>query len=150
MASQWYAYSEIRYTKDQILFLLENVSLLREGFWPPNPRESGYVGSSKKVFKSDGKFVKPIIIITELDVRLSLCGKNGQYGKMVEARYIVGWEDEEIAKLARCSTWYVDKYIKITLKYLIGNHRRHCTLDEWVRCGKKHWKECEICEKEER
>lgn len=78
MTERWYNYSEIRYTREQVLFLLQNGSLLRAGFWPVKPDDSGYTGSMHgKQFKSEGNFIKATTIIAELDTRITKCGDDG-------------------------------------------------------------------------
>ncbi|KKL52335.1 hypothetical protein LCGC14_2286450, partial [marine sediment metagenome] len=68
----WYSYGEIRYTLSQILFLLEHRDLLESGRWPSEHKETGYTGSSKgRTYKTEGYFVKAIVVIAELNIRLA-------------------------------------------------------------------------------
>ncbi len=88
---EWFSYGEIRYTLPQILFLLAHKSLLESGYWPPEGKDTGYIGSSKgRAYKAEGYFVKPVVIIAELNFRLEATGFDGE---LVVERYTDGYDE---------------------------------------------------------
>ena len=105
-----------------MLFLLEHKVLLESGRWPPEHIETGYTGSSKgKAYKSEGYFVKPVIIIAELNARLTVCGLDGE---LVVDRYANGDSEDLLAKRYKLDYWEVVKRIGTALAYCRGSRRK--------------------------
>ncbi len=118
----WFSYGEIRYTLDQVLFLLAHKELLESGHWPPQHNDSGYIGSSKgRAYKAEGYFVKPVIIIAELNVRLEAAGDDGE---LVVERYTGGYDEMDIAEWRGLDYWEVVKKIDTALSYCQGGNRK--------------------------
>ena len=144
MQSQWYGYSEIRYTEDQIVFLLQNSSLLRDGRWPPNPSDSGYTGSPQgKQFRHEGNFVKPAIIIAELELRLTRCGEDGL---LLEYLILLDYGDMQYleAKLAgylHTTLEDIHRRSKLALKYCKRNRRKITNYRDFCIYTIRRWNE---------
>lgn len=102
---RYYSYSEIRFTASQIRWLLENLETLRDGKWPPEPVESGYVGGFSSRLQAEGKFVRPASIAAEVDWRLKQTKVDG---KLLQKQIEIGndWlEPEAYCALCFCSGW---------------------------------------------
>ncbi len=125
----WYSYGEIRYSLEQILFLLLHKALLESGRWPPEHKDTGYTGSSKgRAYKHEGYFVKPIIIIAELKARLEATGFDG---KLVVERYTNGYDELDLADRHKMDYWEVVKRISKALNYCQGANRKWYSYRTW-------------------
>ena len=118
----WFSYGEIRYSVPQILFLLEHKSLLESGFWPPEHIESIFYGGGKgRRTKTEATFVKPIIVIAELNYRLKACSLDGQ---LVIQRYSQGYDEIDLARRHGLEYEQVVENIGISLSYCQGAKRK--------------------------
>ena len=102
----WLNYSQIKFRKDDVIWILQNADTLRDGRWPPEHVETGYskVGSKPR-FLSEAPFVKSIIIIAVIAKRLS---KTGIDGKLLCAEINGGaiyLSEESKHALNYCSGW---------------------------------------------
>jgi hypothetical protein len=121
---QWWAPAEIRYTTDQVKWLVSILPSLREGHWPPNPRETGYVDRSiiSKQWQRHAPFEMACMIAGELDARLKACGKDGLLVRAVycwgEDYQSLGMRDEELSwRCGRCLA-YISGVKRKTTQYL--------------------------------
>ena len=73
----WFHYGEIRFCPYQCLWILSHAETLRAGRWPA---QAGQAESSngQRQFKSEASFVKPEIIIGEVESRLESAGVHGK------------------------------------------------------------------------
>ena len=125
----WFSYGEIKYTLDQILFLLEHKDLLESGRWPPEHKDSGYTGSSKgRAYRTEGYFVKPVIIIAELTTRLKDCNLDGE---LVIERYTNGYDEMDLADRHKLDYFDVIKRISTALSYCRGYRRKRTNYQEY-------------------
>ena len=100
----WYAPSEIKFRKEHVLFLIEHIDLLRSGQWPPECKNTGYIGTnSQKSFHAP--FETPALFAAEIDYRLGRCGLAGQLLEAkVKAQYL--WLEREANQaLMYCCGW---------------------------------------------
>ncbi len=129
MTDIWFSYGSIRYSPDQLLFLLEHRALLESGRWPSEHIESGYTGSSKgRAYKSEGYFVKPVIIIAELNARLTSCCLDGE---LVVGRYTNGYDEVELARIHHLDYFDVVKRIGTALAYCQGAKRKRSSYQDY-------------------
>ena len=78
MIEEYYKPSEIRYTREQIMWLLRNV--LFQDTWPSDHRaETGYTGGQFKSHGHHANFETIKMITAELSARMKLCGAAGMY-----------------------------------------------------------------------
>ncbi len=103
--------------------MLNNVSLLREGEWPPEPKDSGYIDSpiSKRAVKGEAPFIKPASVIAELDIRLENTRTDGL---MLEAHYGWGKSSESLAKHLRITEGDVSRRMESALSFITGWKRK--------------------------
>ncbi len=119
---KWFSYGSIRYTIEQILFLLAHKDLLESGRWVPEHKETGYTGSSKgRAYNDEGYFVKPVIIMAELMLRLDACNLDGE---LVVERYTNGYDEMDIADRHKLDYWGVIYRINSALNYCRGANRK--------------------------
>ena len=119
---EWYSYGEFQFRRDEILWALRNADLMREGKWPPQNIPTGYIdpGIRRKGVKREPAFVKPAIIMAEIDWRIKLTGVDGLHidAKLLLAEVEAGYErfSEE--------AWGV-------LNYISGNKKRLMSYPDW-------------------
>lgn len=104
---EWYSYGQFTFKREQVLWALRNADFFREGKWPPQNIVTGYTdpGIRRKGVKREPAFVKPEIIIAEVDWRLE---KTGVDGKLLMAEVDAGYErfsDEAWRALNYISGW---------------------------------------------
>ena len=129
MTTSWWSYNEITYTLEQILFLLSHMDLLESGRWPPEHKGGGYTGSSKgRAYKHEGSFVKPVIIMAELTLRLDATGLDG---KMVIERYAEDFDEMALAKRYKTDYWEVVARVNSALNYCQGMDRKWISYQSW-------------------
>ncbi len=125
----WYSYGEIRYTPEQIIFLLAHKELLESGRWPPQHIETGYTGSSKgRTYNTEGYFVKAVVTIAELNIRLAA---TNQDGKLVVERYTDGYDEIDLANRHKLDYFEVVKRIGTALRYCGGFKRKRTTYPDY-------------------
>ena len=77
MIEEYYTPREIRYTREQVMWLLRNVLFHTE--WPSDHKETGYTGGKNRTVGHHANFETIKMIIGELNARLRLCGIAGLY-----------------------------------------------------------------------
>ena len=71
----WFHYGEIRWCPYQVVWILQFKETLLAGRWPPNTSDDN-IGT--RTFKTEASFVKPELIIGEVEARLERTGKQGE------------------------------------------------------------------------
>lgn len=78
MLDEWYSPKEITFTRDQVLWILRHLEMMREGNYPPEP-SSGYTEPlGKKRTRRGAYFETPCVIVAEVDWRLERTGIDGK------------------------------------------------------------------------
>ena len=128
------------YSKAQVKWLISNLSTLRDGSYPRNPKESGYTDPAirQKQVNSTPKFELPAIIAAELDVRIQ---KAGVDGLMCEFLYAFEPADEvfvveHIAQCLNVERREVEQRIRNALYFVSGEKRKAGSYRQYVR---NHW-----------
>ena len=114
---RWYAPKEITFTRDQIFFLIENLSLLKDGLYPPDYLGSGYTGGDRGSINTHAPFEMPCQFAAEIDSRLD---STGLFGKLLVAEITAGLQ-----------LWQLSSESKLALNYCSGWRRRRMTFLEW-------------------
>ena len=73
----WFDYSQIRWCVWQIIWILQHKETLKEGRWPQDPYGADDNTSSRTV-KTEASFVKPELVIAELEARLQRTGTQAE------------------------------------------------------------------------
>ncbi len=127
MKEEHYSPAEINFkSKEQVLWLIRNLSLISSGVWPSDHKETGYAGSSKKVVGHRAPYEAAEVIAGELELRLEKCGDDG-----LALEFVVCLSDSDdiylkqrIANYQRRSYDEVCQGISTALKYIRGYHRK--------------------------
>jgi len=125
MIEVWFSPGAIKYTKQQILWMLTFIDLIGE--WLPEHKETGYIGRSKHI-KPFGYFVPSVETMAELKVRLDATGDDG---KLVIERYHLEIDELDLADKHRLDYWDVISRIDKAIKYCSGENRKRLSYKAW-------------------
>ena len=128
----WWKPGEIRFTAEQVRWLINRLPEISAGDWPSEHRETGYSGKPKKQISRHAYYETPAQIAGELSQRLELCGADG---------LIVHWvtvSDDQFIKQRLCHYLNISiqelniKY-KIALRYCCGFKRKKTEYSDYFR-----------------
>ncbi len=133
MNENWFSYGEFKFSREQIVWALEHLQMLREGQWPPEHKETGYIGGKDKTINRRATFENPAIIASEIDSRLVCCGLDGL---LLELAYASGEDDriqieQHIAFALGENINEIDRRVNRALKFLTGKRRKRRSYDQW-------------------
>ena len=77
IGKDFYTYADIRFCPLQCIWILEHRATLKGGEWPKDPYMSDDNQSSRRI-QTEAPFVKPEVIIGELESRLKRCGPQAE------------------------------------------------------------------------
>lgn len=137
----FYAPGEIWFSNQQVLWLIQNLGTLHEGYWPPEA--SSYIDIPSKGSKHKAYFETPIEYAAEIQKRLEKCGLDGLILEAIEC-----WDKsvESLAAYLRKPEWSIWKRRKNALGYVASGpvrrwhnteKRRAETYDEFKKRRKK-------------
>ena len=98
-----YLFADLRFCPFQVVWILENSDILHIGKWPM--QYSVYDKEKGRRVANEGYFVKPAVIIAEVEKRLETTGKDGKL-LVSECKRGVALEDLDN------ETWEVLMYVK--------------------------------------
>jgi hypothetical protein len=131
-AELWWPPREISFKARQVKWLISVLPVLREGLWPPCPRESGYLNAAPRRMppRVHAPFETAALVAAELDVRIRSCGMDGWLVKAVygwgENYVSLGLSDKELfRRVMRC------------LKYITGWKRKRVSYRDFVNHRRK-------------
>jgi hypothetical protein len=101
---EWFHYGQIRFCPHQILWILRHSETLRDGDWPQDPINPGDDNPNSKIIKTEASFVKPILILAEVESRLK---RTGIHGKLLVAQIEAGRELNTLDREAMDALFYV-------------------------------------------
>ena len=131
MKEEYYKPSEIKYNKEQVLWLLNNV-LFRDS-WPSDHKETGYSGGKGHTVGHHAPYETIKMIIAELNIRLRLCGKAGLY---LEYLTLIDYGDLDYL-LSRLAGYHgttsreVHYMAKMAMRYCCGRKRKRVTFEQF-------------------
>jgi len=117
----FFSYSEVRFCPFQIMFLLSHKELLETGEWPPEYKDS----ESSRRINPEGRFVKPMIALAEITIRLKTTGRCGE---LLTTQVEDGRSFHTLSDGAREALFYCSGY-----------RRRQLTFAQWL-ANKNHRK----------
>ena len=125
MAKDWYSPGQVRFTRREALWLIQNLGTLREGHWPPEA--SNYIDIiGKRTGRHKAYFETPVEYATEIAMRLEMAGVDGLILLAIE-----GWgeSEESITKYLGMSERTIRKRKERALAYVASgpNFRWHDT-----------------------
>ena len=78
----FYSPNQIRFSRAQLLWMMQNISILRSVEWPPDCKVTGYTGS-KSGHNSRAPYENPAAVTAELLTRIEKCGPDGLIMELV-------------------------------------------------------------------
>ena len=139
MPKSWYSCESLwTFSYPKIVFILRYMSLMEEGSYPPDPRETGYTDFGIRVQHStdpNAYFVKPVEVVAELKIRLDMCGLDGEiirriYTDDVDISVIAKELNEDYGQI----WWRINK----VMEFCKGTDRRTLNYLEWIKKEKKY------------
>jgi hypothetical protein len=123
LIKEFYLPREIRFTKSQVCWILNNYSDFKLGIWPAQTYVSGYTDPGMRSTKVSGnaKFTVAADVYSEVDVRIKACGVDGG---MTEDYFWVGRDYQTIALQHGLATMEVINRIGRCLRYCSGWKRK--------------------------
>jgi len=134
----WVALGAVHYDLEQVEWLLPQLKDLREGNYPSEPRETGYVGIQQRITER-APFEVVCQIAAEIDIRLARTGLDHY---LVEDKYCKGLSESEIAQNLYMDEFEVYKRIRSVVTYIASGSiprwittekRKGISYREWVR-----------------
>jgi hypothetical protein len=129
----WYRASEIKFTQRQVIWILENLTLFREGMYPSNPGSGGYTDTpytrGRKAGARHAPFEHACDIAAEVEVRLK---RTGLDGFLLEAIHCWGKDETEMAGVMGMNLTAVFKRTDNALRYIAGWRRKPYSYKEFV------------------
>lgn len=115
IGKDWYNYGEIRWCPQQIIWIYQHEDTFRAGYWVVEHEESG----ESTQLHPEAYFVKAILVIAELDVRLETTPNKGEM-------LITQIEDGRTLSNLSPGAWEILMYIK-------GRNRKDMDFNSWQR-----------------
>lgn len=120
MPEPYYPIAGFRYTKEDITWVLTNISLLEAGIWPQRPTNYTNMRVQTSI-KPNAKFVSAVEIAAEVTVRLKATGQDGTLAMMYHAH---GVTIEELGDLLKWDYGKVMRHINAAISFCCGFRRR--------------------------
>jgi hypothetical protein len=131
----WYPAHAIKYTRQQVIWLLSLLPSLRDGSYLPNPKESGYTKApiGKSQINSKATFITPAEIYSELTNRIETAGEDGLWLEMayscgIENRFVI---EQHIASATNSDINEIDKRVQRALTYISGKYIKERNYQDW-------------------
>ncbi len=128
--NEWYAPNEIRYWPEHVEWAITNLNMLEQGFWPPNPRETGYTDVQGPKHGHGAYFEIPICLAAEITARLDMCNTDGKLARQCLAD---GWDEQALAELMHVDQYRIHTRVRRVVLYCSGQRRRRITFNEFKR-----------------
>jgi hypothetical protein len=126
---EWFNYSEIRFCPYQVIWVIRWADILRTGDWPQDPDGGGDDNHGQRSIKTEAGFVKPSLILAEVESRLQRTGKDGKI-----LRYQIEAMDSRYNPLVLCMVYdRLDRDARTALLYVKGWRQKKMCFADWKR-----------------
>ena len=115
----WFNYAEIRWCVYQVLWIITHKETLQSGRWPKDPYGSADDNPGRRNTASEASFVKPEVVLAELEARLA---RTHNWGELLITQIEDG---RSILSLS-------DGAMEI-LRYVSGFRRKALSFSRWQR-----------------
>ncbi len=137
-----YSPGQIRWTAEQVKWILKWSEVFKNGRYPPDFRETGYIGGKGKIRGFHAPYETPTQIWGELSLRISKTNPDGYFLEIVYSGQDQVEEMERIAKAFNMDINEVLARCERALRYVTGWCRRwqkcsNCRVQHCDRRGKK-------------
>lgn len=125
----FYAPREIHFSRKTALWLIHNLSTLREGHWPADASGRVEITGIIKTGSHSAPFETPILFAVEITRRLEQCGIDGIILLAIEC-----WGESEatMARYLRMPEWSIRKRMKKALNYVASG-----PVPRWIETKKR-------------
>jgi len=131
--TEWFSPQSIKYTPEQVRFLIPVLYLLHAGVYPRDAKETGYTGNIRvKQFRSGGKHELAAGIAAELTWRIQKCGIDGLLLELLLTT-TDGNDDffiNHMAMTLKESRYEIYRRISSALTYVCGDSRKEISYAE--------------------
>ena len=124
----WVSPADYKWWPEHTRWAIENLTLLQEGLWPPDPRDTGYTDIPIRRNNNQAYFVTPVVLSAEIKVRLKRCGPDGTLAYQCLAE---GWDELTLSELMKTPVYIIERRVNRVVKYCSGAKRRLITYDEF-------------------
>lgn len=114
----FYSPGEIKYTRQQCLWILQHLGSLKGGYWPP---EATSYTSSKRTGSLKAPFITAAEVYIEITDRLEKCEIDGL---ILLAMECWGESEESLSKYLNMPIWSIRKRRKNALNYISSSPAR--------------------------
>ena len=129
---EFYSPSEITFKPEQVLWLIEHLDIIRKGDWPPEHKETGYVGGKGKSQSKRAPFENPAIICADLMCRLEGTGLDGVMLVLVYSQPDDKlWMEQYLSEALGIDINEIDRRIHQCLNYIKGYNQKKRTYKEF-------------------
>lgn len=142
MKDQWWSPGEVhaRYSFEQVQWVLENATMMREGKYPPENRTTGYEGGNGRKASTKAPFIDPCEVVGELSARVMSCGRDAFY---IEYVYGLNGIQEPHNLVNFCHERHLDitmveRRIRSIKDYCEGSARKVETYEDWRAADRKN------------
>jgi len=117
----WYSPREIKFTRQQVLWLIRNLPALREGSWPAEASSYTDIPIGKRSGKNKAYFETPAEYAAEVESRLERAGIDGLILEAIEC-----WDKSEqsMASYLRLPAEVIRSRANMALGYISGWRRK--------------------------
>ena len=125
-AERWYSAGEISFKNEQVIWILENLTVFRLGIYPARPNGSHYPDlplATKQRAGRGAAFERAGEIAAEIEVRLKRAGFDGF---LLEAVYSWDKGEDELAEVFGMKQREIRRRVSRALKYISGYRRKRC------------------------
>ena len=120
----WYSPSSIKFSRPEILWVLEHIELIEKGIWPPDFKITGYTGRKRGRRFGPAYFEVPVTISAEVNRRLAVTGEDGK---------ILFWQ----VKAGITTFEYLESEAQCALNYMsLWDFRKRPKYSSW----RKNWR----------
>lgn len=95
-STEWYHPGEFRFTHDQVIWVVRNLAIFQDGYWPSHPLGKGEEVWGKRSGQIRASFETPSMISGEILRRINRCGLEGVVFKMCVA---LGEDEHRVGQL---------------------------------------------------
>lgn len=121
MAKSWYSPREIKFSREQVLWLIRNLPALKEGYWPPEASSYIDIPIGKRTASRKAPFETPTEYAAEIEARLERAGIDGLILEAIEC-----WDKSEqsLASYLRLPVDVISRRADTALGYISGWRRK--------------------------
>jgi len=115
----WWTPWEIRFFREQVIWLIEWLTVLGAGQWPAIPLNESWARHKRPMGRA--YFETPAQVFAEITDRLDQCGQDGE---IVKDTYLWKKSDREICIAYKMDVFQIDRHVNSALAYISGWKRK--------------------------